>query len=94
MLGRNVRYQASATAQGGGRGRIAVTLTDADTGRAVGPTRTCDSLAFEGDAATRTCGPAAVSPPRGHTYAVVMSFSYDRNGRTLSSEAKGAAFAW
>ncbi|MCM4083791.1 serine/threonine-protein kinase [Paractinoplanes hotanensis] len=94
MLGRDVRYQASVTAPGGGRGRIAVALKDATTGRVVGATRTCDDLTFEGDAATRTCGPSAASPPRGHSYAVVMSFSYDRDGRTLNSEAKSATFTW
>ncbi|MCO8273191.1 serine/threonine protein kinase [Actinoplanes sp. TRM 88003] len=94
MLGRDVRYQATVTAPGGGQGRITVALKDADSGRTVGATKTCDNLIFEGDAANRTCGPAAASPPRGHTYAVVMNFSYDRNGRTLTSEAKSATFAW
>ncbi|WP_250033343.1 serine/threonine-protein kinase [Paractinoplanes maris] len=94
MLGRDVRYQASVTAAGGGRGRITVSLKDAGTGRLIGTPRTCDNLTFEGDAATRTCGPAATSPSRGRSYAVVMSFSYDRDGRTLTSEAKGATFTW
>ncbi|WP_250007152.1 serine/threonine-protein kinase [Actinoplanes sp. M2I2] len=94
MLGRDVRYQASVTAPGGGRGHITVALRDADTGRVVGATKSCDGLAFDGDIATRTCGPASTRPARGRSYAVVMSFNYDRDGRTLTSEARSATFTW
>ncbi|WP_240670414.1 serine/threonine-protein kinase [Actinoplanes solisilvae] len=92
--GRDVRYQGSLTAQGGGRGSITVALKDVTTGRTVGPAKTCDGLTFEGKASTRECGPGDTSPARGREYAVVMSFTYEREGRTLTGRAQGAAFTW
>jgi serine/threonine-protein kinase len=95
MIGRDIRYQASLTAPGeGSRATISVSLQDAGTGRTVAGPKTCTDLSFGGRAATRNCGPAAASPAHGRTYAVVMSYRYERNGRTIASTAKGAAFTW
>lgn len=92
--GRDIRYQGSLSAQGGGRGSITVTLKDVGTGRTVGGPKTCDGLTFDGKVSTRDCGPGDVSPARGHSYAVVMSFTYEREGRTLAGRAQGATFTW
>ncbi|MBM2621615.1 protein kinase [Actinoplanes sp. LDG1-06] len=95
MTGRDIRYQASLTGQGGARGRITVAVRESASGRTVGRPKTCDNLNFEGDPlATRNCGPAAVKPERGHTYSVVVSFSYIRDGRTLAGESRGESFTW
>ncbi|MEV4348708.1 protein kinase [Actinoplanes sp. NPDC049596] len=95
MLGRDIRYQASLTAPGNGaRGSITVSLQDVGTGRTVAGPKTCDGLSFDGNAATRSCGPAGARPARGHDYAVVVSYRYERDGRTLANTAKGSSFAW
>ncbi|MEU8813380.1 protein kinase [Actinoplanes sp. NPDC048796] len=94
MLGRDIQYQASLTAPGGGRGSITVSLQDVGTGRTVDGPKTCDSLSFDGNADTRTCGPAGAQPARGHSYAVVVSYRYERDGQSLANAAKGAAFEW
>jgi serine/threonine-protein kinase len=94
MTGRDIRYQASLTAPGGATGSISISLLDAASGRTVAGPRTCSGLAFTGDASTESCGPAPASPARGHQYAVVMAYRYERDGRTIASTAKGSAFAW
>ncbi|MBL7254290.1 serine/threonine protein kinase [Actinoplanes sp. LDG1-01] len=95
MTGRDIRYQASLTGRAGGRGRITVALRENGTGRTVGGTKTCDNLDFNGDRiATRSCGPTAARPTRGRTYAVVVSYSYIREGRTLAGESRGESFTW
>ncbi len=62
MLGRDIQYQASLTAPGGATGSITVSLQEAGSGRTVAGPKTCDGLAFGGDAATRSCGPSGASP--------------------------------
>ncbi|GID27388.1 serine/threonine-protein kinase [Paractinoplanes brasiliensis] len=95
MTGRDIRYQASLTGAPGARGRMTVALRDNSTGRSVGHPETCDNLVFEGDRlATRSCGPAAAKPARGRSYAVVVSFTYEREGRTIQGESRGATFTW
>jgi serine/threonine-protein kinase len=94
MLGRDIQYQASLTAPGGGTGSITVALQDASNGRTVAGPKTCDNLAFGGNAATRACGPSGASPSRGHKYTVVMTYRYERQGRTVASSSKGSVFAW
>jgi serine/threonine-protein kinase len=94
MTGKDIQYQASVTAPGGGTGSITVSLQDAASGRTVDGPKTCDGLTFGGDASTRNCGPSGASPARGHQYAVVMSYRYVRDGQTLAGAAKGSAFAW
>ncbi|GAB2617446.1 hypothetical protein Aab01nite_30770 [Paractinoplanes abujensis] len=95
MTGRDVRYQASLTGAAGARGRITIVLRESRTGRTVGTPKTCDNLDFSGERiATRSCGPAAVKPARGRSYAVVVSFSYMREGRTLTGESRGESFTW
>jgi hypothetical protein len=94
MLGRDIQYQGSLTAPGGGIGSITLTLQDLSSGRTVAGPKTCGNLAFGGEASTRGCGPSAASPSRGHQYAVVMTYRYSRNGRTMASSAKGSSFAW
>ncbi|WP_436527494.1 serine/threonine-protein kinase [Actinoplanes sp. HUAS TT8] len=93
-IGRDVRYQASLTAPAGGRGRIEVTLRDADTGRTVAGPTTCDGLTFTPGAMTKACGPAGVRPRRGRNYTVVMAFRYERDGHTATSVARGRVFTW
>ncbi|SNY65661.1 serine/threonine protein kinase [Paractinoplanes atraurantiacus] len=95
MLGRDIRYQASLTAPGNGaRGSITVSLRDAGSGRTVAGPKTCDGLTFDGDAATRSCGPAGAQPTRGRSYTVVVSYRYERDGRTLANTARGSTFEW
>ena len=94
MLGRDIQYQASLTAPGGGTGSVTVALRDAGSGRTVAGPKTCNNLPFGGDAATQGCGPAGASPATGHKYVVFMSYRYVRDGRTVSSTAKGNVFAW
>ncbi|GAA2638380.1 serine/threonine-protein kinase [Paractinoplanes durhamensis] len=94
MLGSDIRYQASLTAPGGGTGSITVALQDAGSGRTVAGPKTCNNLAFGGDAATRGCGPSAATPARGRRYSVVMTYRYERGGRTIASSSKGSAFTW
>ena len=92
--GRDIRYQASLTAPGGGSVSISVVLQEAGTGRTVAGPTTCDDLTFDGRASTRTCGPGGASPTRGRSYAVVMSYRYERAGRTITSTARGRSFTW
>jgi serine/threonine-protein kinase len=94
MVGRDIQYRGSITAPGGATASITVSLQDAASGRTVAGPKTCSGLAFPGDAATRTCGPASASPARGRDYAVVVSYRYERNGRTVASAAKGPSFRW
>ncbi|GIF17803.1 serine/threonine-protein kinase [Actinoplanes tereljensis] len=94
MIGRDIQYQASLTAPGGGTGSISVTLQDASSGRTVAGPKTCNGLAFGGNAATQGCGPSGASPSRGRQYAVVMTYRYERNGRTIASSSKGSTFTW
>jgi hypothetical protein len=94
MLGRDIQYQASLTAPGGGTGSITVALQEASSGRTVAGPKTCGNLTFGGDAATQGCGPAGASPAKGRKYTVVMSFRYVREGRTVASTSKGSTFAW
>jgi len=94
MLGRDIQYQASLTAPGGGTGSITMALQDAASGKTVAGPKTCGHLAFGGDAATQGCGPAGASPAKGHKYVVSMSFRYVREGQTVASTTKGSVFAW
>jgi serine/threonine-protein kinase len=94
MVGRDIRYRGSLTAPGGATGSITVALQDAASGRTVSGPKTCDGLTFGGDAATASCGPASASPVRGRRYAVVMSYRYERRGRTVASMSRGSVFSW
>lgn len=93
-VGRKVRFQGSLTAPAGGRGRIEVTLRDADTGRTVAGPTTCDGLTFTRGSMTKACGPAGAAPRRGRNYTVVMAFRYERDGHTATSTARGRVFTW
>jgi serine/threonine protein kinase len=92
-IGRDVRFQGSLTAPGGGRARVEVSLRDAGTGRTVAGPERCD-LTFSKQAYTRSCGPRGATPRRGRSYTVVMSYRYVRDGRTTTSTTKGNAFTW
>jgi serine/threonine protein kinase, bacterial len=94
MLGRDIRYQGSLTAPGGATGSITVALQDAGSGRTVAGPRTCGGLSFGGDPSTESCGPMSASPARGRRYTVVMSYRYERAGRTVASTSKGSVFSW
>jgi serine/threonine-protein kinase len=94
MVGRDIQYRGSITAPGSATATITVSLQDAASGRTVAGPKTCSGLAFPGEAATRTCGPTSAGPARGRDYAVVVSYRYERNGRTLAGTAKGPSFRW
>ncbi|GAA0538676.1 hypothetical protein GCM10010172_19940 [Paractinoplanes ferrugineus] len=94
MSGRDVRYQALLTAPGGGIGSITVSLREVSSGRTVAGPTTCANLEFDGDASTRGCDPVAAQPEKGYAYQVVMTYRYERQGRTVASSAKGSAFTW
>ncbi|MEV6301451.1 serine/threonine-protein kinase [Actinoplanes sp. NPDC051861] len=93
-IGRDVQFQASLTAPAGGKGRIEVRLQDAGTGRTVAGPTTCDDLNFTKNRITHECGPAGAAAQRGHSYAVVMSYRYVRDGRTTASTTRGAPFTF
>ncbi|MBG0560190.1 serine/threonine protein kinase [Actinoplanes sp. NEAU-A11] len=93
-VGRDVQFRASLTAPAGGRGRIEVRLQDAHTGRTVSGPTTCDGLAFTRESYTHECGPAGANPRRGRTYAVVMSYRYERDGRAATNSSRGQPFTW
>jgi serine/threonine protein kinase len=94
MLGRDIQYKASLAAPGGATGSISLSLLDTGTGRTVAGPRTCGGLVYAGNPASRACGPVQANPARGHNYAVVMSYRYERDGRTVVSTATGPAFRW
>ncbi|NMO51206.1 protein kinase [Actinoplanes sp. TBRC 11911] len=94
MVGRDIQYKGSLAGPGGGTGSITMSLQDAGSGRTVAGPRTCGGLTFGGDVATRTCGSFAATPAHGHDYLVVLSYRYERNGRTVASTAKGSTFRW
>ncbi|WP_433366502.1 serine/threonine protein kinase [Actinoplanes sp. CA-142083] len=94
MLGRDIQYQGSLTAPGGGTGSITLTLQEASSGRTVAGPKTCGNLTFSGEGSTQGCGPAGASPAKGKKYAVVMSVRYVREGRMMASTAKGSVFDW
>ena len=94
MLGRDIQYRGSLTAPGGATASISVALQDGGTGRTVAGPKTCDGLSFGGDAATRGCGPASAEPARGHRYVVVVSYRYERDGRTVVGSVRGEPFSW
>lgn len=93
-VGRDVQFQASLTAPAGGRGRIEVRLQDAYTGRTVAGPTTCDGLSFTRESFTHECGPAGARPSRGGTYAVVMSYRYERDGRAATNTTRGRPFTF
>ncbi|WP_328460543.1 serine/threonine protein kinase [Actinoplanes sp. NBC_00393] len=93
-VGRDVQFQASLTAPAGGRGRIEVRLEEARTGRTVGSPATCADLSFTRESFTHECGPAGARPLRGRTYAVVMSYRYERDGRTATNTTRGRPFTF
>jgi serine/threonine protein kinase len=92
-IGRDIRFQGSLTAAGGGRARVEVTLQDSASGRTVAGPKRCD-LTFTRQAHTHACGPSGAAPRRGRSYTVVMSYRYVRDGRTTTSTTKGSAFTW
>jgi serine/threonine-protein kinase len=94
MVGRDIQYKGSLAGPGGATASITVSLQDAGSGRTVAGPRTCGGLAYGGEAATRTCGPFSAGPARGRDYVVVLSYRYERNGRTVASSAKGSTFRW
>nr|WP_296075652.1 serine/threonine-protein kinase [uncultured Actinoplanes sp.] len=94
MLGRDIQFRGSVTGPGGATADLTVSLQDAGSGRTVAGPKTCAGLSYTGSAPTRTCGPASANPARGHDYAVVLSYRYERDGRTISSTARGTAFRW
>jgi hypothetical protein len=73
---------------------VSVSLQDTGSGRTAGGLKTCSGLSFTDQDVTHDCGPVTVTVPHGHSYAVLMTWSYTRDGRTANGSAKGKAFAW
>jgi serine/threonine-protein kinase len=94
MLGRDIQYQASLTAPGGGAGSITVALQDAGSGRTVAGPKTCEYPAFRWSEWRWGCRPVGASPARGRRYMVSMWFRYMREGRMVSRTTRGDTFTW
>jgi serine/threonine-protein kinase len=93
-LGSKVQIRAQITAPAGGRATVSVALQDVSSGRTIAAPHTCSNLVFTENFKQLQCGPATVSPARGHRYVVVMSWQYTRDGQSASGTAKGDDFAW
>ena len=93
-LGARVQVRGTLAAPPGGTATVALSVRDTSSGRTVATARTCDGLVFADRQVTRDCGPATVSLPRGHTYVVVMSWTYTKGAASTKGTQNGAAFAW
>ncbi|MFI7547513.1 protein kinase [Actinoplanes sp. NPDC049599] len=93
-LGTRVRMRATLTAPTPGEGRITLALRDVGTGRTVGDQKVCAGLVFSKATPARSCGPVTVSPPRGHRYQVVMSWTFANGQRSQLKVTRGDEFTW
>ncbi len=90
-IGAGVRISGSLSAPSGGRGSITVALQK--NGRTVAGPHTCAGLTFDGGGLTgRHCGPHRVAVRQGHRYAVLVTWTYTRDGRTTEGRARGGEF--
>ncbi len=91
--GAHVQMSGALTAPDGGRASITVALQE--NGRTVAGPLTCPGLAFNGDGmSTRECGPKRAVALRGHRYTVLMTWTYSRDGRTGTGQARGSEFTF
>jgi serine/threonine-protein kinase len=93
-LGTGIRVMGRLAAPPGGHATVTVTLQDAASGRAVEGPRTCARLVYTEDRLTHDCGRDLRSAPRGHRYAVVLTWRYTRQGGTVQGSARGPEFRW
>jgi serine/threonine protein kinase len=93
-LGSRVQMKATIAAPAGGQATVSVALQDVATGRTAAAGKNCGTFTFADRNATRDCGPITAGVPHGHTYMVLLSWRYTRDGRTAGGTAKGTAFAW
>jgi serine/threonine-protein kinase len=92
-VGADVQISGGLTAPDGGRAAITVALQE--DGRTVAGPYTCPGLVFTGDGmSTRECGPKRAAVRRGHRYTVLMTWTYSRDGRSRTGEARGSTFAF
>ena len=93
-LGSRVQMKATIAAPHGGQATLTVSLRDVATGRTAAGPKTCGGLVFASRDVSHDCGPATVTAPHGHTYVVVMAWTYDRAGQVVNGTAKGKEFTW
>ncbi|GGQ55163.1 serine/threonine-protein kinase [Couchioplanes azureus] len=92
-VGDKVQVSATLTAPRDGTATLSLELRDVATG-ASHPAKTCTGLVFQEGSRSRECGPATVSPRRGHRYQVVMSWRFSRDGRVEAGSARGSEFSF
>ena len=93
-LGTGIRVLGALAAPPGGHATVTVSLQDTASGRAVAGPRTCGGLVYTDDRLTHDCGPDVRSAPRGHRYAVVLTWRYTTQGGTVQGSARGPEFRW
>jgi serine/threonine-protein kinase len=93
-LGSRVQMKAAIAAPNGGQATVTVSLRDVATGRTVAGPKTCGGIVFVNRNAAHDCGPVTVTVPHGHTYAVVMTWTYNRSGQPVNGATKGKDFTW
>jgi serine/threonine-protein kinase len=92
--GTKVQIRALLTGAAGGSATVSVALQDASTGRNVAGPHTCSGQAFSEGIKQQQCGPFTANPHHGRHYVVVMSWSYNRDGRPTTGTAHGDEFSW
>ena len=69
-------------------------MRDTGTGRTAAGPHTCSGLAYADRQVARDCGPSTVSLPHGHSYQVVVSWTYTKEGISARGTQNGTTFAW
>jgi tRNA A-37 threonylcarbamoyl transferase component Bud32 len=90
-VGSGVQMYAELTASAGARVTVRVSLEE--NGRTVAGPHTCRLTYPDGDQ-TRPCGPHTAPARRGHRYAVVVTWDYTREGRSLQGRVSGDEFTF
>jgi serine/threonine-protein kinase len=93
-LGARVRVWGGMEALPGVRADVTLTLHNADTDASVGAGQTCRGLEFTEWNREYGCGPFDLSPPRGHRYLVVETWTYPDGQFLPGGSVRGEAFDW
>lgn len=88
-----LRVRATVKAAPSVRVDVTTSVRDADAGTTVG-SRVCPAVASSGAQPEPSCGPFDLSPPRGHRYVVVVSWTYTDVRRAPGGSVQGDPFPW